>query len=130
MNHRWKRIYLLLMLVCMLPMLCACHENPPQEKLYSKLFAHFESFGFSCELQPVEADRDVPIYKASAWQKLMLDGEEVLVYFDDSNRADYLSEPIDETVYGHVTRFGLRFVLVYPGDDAGVLEALEAITNE
>ena len=118
------------MLAAMLVLLCACHENPSQEQLYSKLFAHFESYGFTCQLQPVEAERDVPIYKASAWQKLMLDGEEVLVYFDDSNRADYLSEPIDENVYGQVTRFGLRFVLVYPGNDARVLEAFEAISNE
>ena len=56
----------------------------------------------------------------------MVDDEEVLVYFDESNRADYLSEPIDET-YGHVARFGLRFVVVYPGMDEGVIEALESM---
>ena len=118
------------MLALLLPVLCACHENPSQEALYSRMFAHFERFGFPCTLQEVEPEREVPIYKASAWRKLMLNEEEVLVYFDDSNRADYLSEPIDESVYGYVTRFGLRFVLVYPGHDAAVLEALNAIENE
>lgn len=130
MNHRFKRIVLVLAMMALLPLLCACHENPPQDQLYSKLFAHFESFGFTCKLQQMEPDRDVPIYKPDVWQKLLLDGEEVLVYFDDSNRADYLSGFVDETVYGHAARFGLRFVLVYSGDDARVLEALNAIENE
>ena len=125
-----KKCLLALVLAATLPLLCACHENPPQEQLYGRLFDHFASFGFACTLQEMEPEREVPIYKASAWQKLMLDGEEVLLYFDESNRADYLSEPIDESVYGHTTRFGLRFVLVYPGEDERVLEALNAIENE
>lgn len=61
----------------------------------------------------------------------MLDGrEEVLVYFDESNRADYLSGRVDTERYGLATRFGLRFVLVYGGADEGVREALETIPNE
>lgn len=118
------------MLAAMLPLMCACHANPPQEQLYSKLLAHFESFGLEGELQPMEPDRTAPIYKPSAWQKLMLNGEEVLVYFDDSNRADYLTTFVDEAVFGPAWRFGLRFVLVYNGDDAEVLEALNAIEND
>ncbi len=107
----------------------ACHENPSQEQLYSKLFAHFESFGLACELQPIEEEQPVPIYKAAAWQKLMLNGEEVLVYFDDSNRADYMSTFVDEETFGPAWRFGLRFVLVYGGNDPDVLDALNAIEN-
>ena len=125
-----KRLALVLMLLTLAAAACACHENPPQEQLYARLFAHFESFGYACSLQEVEAQRDVPIYQPSVWKKLMLDGEEVLVYFDESNRADYLSAGIDEEAWGYVTRFGLRFVLVYAGDDAGVLKALSAIENE
>ena len=130
MMKSWKKRLLALMLAAFMPLLCACHENPSQEELYSKLFAHFENYCYECRLQPVEEGTAVPIYKASAWQKMLLNEEELLVYFDDSNRADYLSETIDEAIYGRVTCFGLRFILVYPGSDAGVLKALDAIVNE
>ena len=125
-----KRAFLFLMLMISVLLLCACRQNPSEKKLFSKLIAHFEQRGYSCELERLEdtePQRDVPIYKASAWHKLMLSGEEVLVYFDESNRADYLSAPIDESVYGHKARFGLRFVLIYPGEDEGILEALETM---
>lgn len=47
------------------------------------------------------AGRDVPIAGPEAWDSLMLDGrEEVLVYFDESNRADYLSGRVDTERYG------------------------------
>ena len=116
----------ILALLCML--LCAYKENPAQEELFAKLLNHFEQRGYSCTLIPLtDSDRDVPIYKASVWQSLMLNGEEVLVYFDESNRADYLSEPIDESVYGHKARMGLRFVLVYPGEDAGIVQAMQEL---
>ncbi len=130
MMKQIKRLMLLFMLAVLMLTLCACHENPSQEQLYSKLFAHFESHGFTCRLEPVAQDREVPIYKASAWQKLMLDEEEVLVYFDDSNRADYLSTFVNEDVFGPAWRFGLRFVLVYNGSDGQLLKALNAIQND
>ena len=118
------------MLVCVLLTVCACHENPSQDQLYRKLFAHFENHGFTCEMRPVETERSVPIYRSTAWQSLILNGEEMLVYFDDSNRADYLSTFVDEEMFGPAWRFGLRFVLVYGGDQPDVLAALNAIENE
>lgn len=61
----------------------------------------------------------------------MLDGrEEVLVYFDESNRADYLSGRVDTERMGWQPALALRFVLVYGGADEGVREALETIPNE
>jgi len=125
-----KRFGLLWMLSLLMLCLCACRQNPSEEQLFSKLMTHFEERGYSCtlsRLSDTQPDRDVPIYKAEAWHRLMVDGEEVLVYFDESNRADYLSEPIDKSVYGHVSRFGLRFVIVYPGEDEGIIQALAAM---
>lgn len=130
MKKQGKRLALILMLAAVMTVICACHENPPADQLYQKLFSHFEDYGFTCELRPVDGERPVPIYRASAWQSLMLGGEEVLLYFDDSNRADYLSSFVDEEAFGKAWRFGLRFVLVYGGADADVLEALNAIENE
>ena len=126
---RWAMWFLLAVLaVC----LCGCSQNPSEEQLFAKLIAHFESYGYSCALSPLadsQPDRAVPIYKASAWHQLMLDAEEVLVYFDESNRADYLSGFVDEERYGRVERFGLRFVLVYAGEDPAVHEALDAMDS-
>lgn len=123
-------------LVCLLAaclgLVCACAANPPREELYQKLLDYFENLGYACELSPLaDSGRDVPIAGPEAWDSLMLDGrEEVLVYFDESNRADYLSGRVDTERYGLATRFGLRFVLVYGGADEGVREALETIPNE
>ena len=130
MKKQTRKIKLILLLAAVMMLVCACHENPSTEELYSKLFAYFENHGFECEIQPVEAERSVPIYQASAWRRLLLNGEEVLLYFDDSNRADYLSGFVDEETFGPAWRFGLRFVLVYDGANARVLEALNAIENE
>lgn len=125
-----KKAFLVFTLVLVLFTLCSCHENPTQEELYSKLISHFERFGFTCSIQPVQSERAVPIYKASAWTSLMLDEEELLVYFDDSNRADYLSGFVDQNEYGAPFCFGQRFVLVYPGSNTAVLDALHAIENK
>lgn len=130
MMKRSKRLALLVLLAALLCTLCACHENPTQEALYEKMFAYFEGHALSCTLQPVEEERPVPIYEAKAWQSLLLDGEEVLVYFDESNRADYLLDFVDEEQFGQAWRFGLRFILVYDGSDPQLLEALNAIVNE
>ena len=120
---------ILLLLACLL-LLTGCKQNPTEEKLFAKLINHFTQQGYTCTLAPLadtQPERDVPIYKASAWHRLTAGTEEVLVYFDESNRADYLSAPIDESVYGHVARFGLRFVVVYPGEDPGIIRALETM---
>ena len=130
MKKSTRKMLLSGILTVILLAVCACHANPSQEQLCGKLFAHFEQYGFECKLIPLAPERDAPIYKAAAWQSLLLNGEEVLLYFDDSNRADYLTTFVDETVFGPAWRFGLRFVLVYDGRDAKVLEALNAIENE
>lgn len=125
-----KRAALAAICLSALFLLCGCKQNP--KNLYAKLLSHFEERGYSCELAPLsDAERDVPIYNAGAWMSLLLNGEEeVLVYFDESNRADYLSGRIDEEQYGLATRFGLRFVLVYQGEDEGVIKALGEIRND
>ena len=123
-----KKWLLTLLMALMLLCLCSCKENPTGEELFGKLIAHFADRGFTCQLEPLEAERPAPIYNASVWYSLKLnDAEEVLVYFDESNRADYLSGFVDESKWGRVAQFGLRFVLVYSGEDAAVLEALNAL---
>ena len=110
-------------LVCLLAaclgLVCACAANPPREELYQKLLDYFENLGYACELSPLaDSGRDVPIAGPEAWDSLVLDDrEEVLVYFDESNRADYLSGRVD------TERYGLRVLhaggcLLYTSDAA------------
>ncbi len=115
------------MLTACLLLLCACKQNPTQEALYQPLEMHFAQYGFVCEWHGVAQDRSVPIYNASVWRSLNLGGEEVLVYFDESNRADYQADGVERDGYSFVGHFGLRFVLVYEGQDVKVLEALNAM---
>jgi len=127
MQQKTRKIALAALLLCVMALLCGCRQNPSEEKLYARMTEHFAKHGYTCSFAAAEADRDVPIYKASSWKKLMLSDEEVLVYFDESNRADYLVSGIDPAGYSFVGPFGLRFVLVYQGADSGVLEALNAM---
>lgn len=127
MRQKTRKAALVALLMCMLALLCGCKQNPSEEKLYARMTEHFARHGYECVFSPLEEERKVPIYNATAWKTLMLGQEEVLVYFDESNRADYLASGIDPAGYSFVGRFGLRFVLVYEGADSGVLEALNAM---
>ena len=127
MFQKHRKSILWLMLLLSLLLLCSCKENPSEEVLKARLIGHFEARGYTCSFEAAPLERSVPIYNASAWEVMHLGQEEVLVYFDESNRADYLADPIDESIYGKVARFGLRFVVVYSGADAGVLNALDSM---
>lgn len=127
MQSKTRKNVLAVLLVCLLGLLCSCKQNPSEEQLYARMTEYFAGHGYTCSFASLEEGTDVPIYQSSAWKKLMLDQEEVLVYFDESNRADYLSSGITEEGYSFVGQFGLRFVLVYEGTDSAVLEALNAM---
>ena len=107
-----------------------CSAGTTGEKRYEKLLGYFESQGWQCRVEPLMEGTPVPIYKASVWQALWLGEEQVLLYFDDSNRADFHVANLKKKGYTCVTRFGLRFVLLYEGQNADVMEALETIPVE
>lgn len=114
----------LLALICCL-LLCSCAQNPTQEKLYAKLLSRFTDAGYTVSMTPVAEDQPVGIADASRWQQLMVGEETVLVYFDESNRADYLKTFVDAEQFGLVTRFGQRFVLTYAGSDEALIALLQ-----
>lgn len=121
-----KHILALLLLLCL--GLSGCKQNPSEQALFAKLIACFQEHGFECSLGRLgdsDPEREVPIYNVSVWHSLDVSGEEVLVYFDESNRADYLSAQIDEEDWGTVARFGLRFILVYEGENPEILSVLQ-----
>lgn len=123
-NRRSKQWLLAMMLVfCLL--LCSCAQNPSQEKLYAKLLSCFTDAGYTVSLSSVPDDQPVGIADASRWQQLTVGEETLLVYFDESNRADYLKTFIHAEQFGLVTRFGQRFVLTYAGSDKALIELLQ-----
>lgn len=122
-KSRWLLTLLLTLCFC----LCSCAQNPSQEQLYAKLISRFTDAGCSVSLAPVPEGEPVGIADASRWQQLLVDGESVLVYFDESNRADYLQTFVDAETFGYVTRFGQRFVLTYAGDNPNVLAVMHKL---
>ena len=117
-----KPLFVLMLALALL--LCGCKQNPPQEKLYAKLVGYFTERGLACELMDGATIDEPAIADAGAWRALNAGGETVYVYFDESNRADYLLTQIDQNRYGYATSFGLRFLLNYRGDNEAVLAAL------
>ncbi len=122
-----RKLGLMLMMALLMMTLTACKSNPSESELYETLFSYFQSAGYDCVLMDVDADQEVPIHEAESWKMLKLDDHEMLIYFDESNRADYLLTTIDQTKYGKATHFGLRFILVYEGDDIGILDWMNQI---
>ena len=127
MLPKLRKTMLAALLLGMLFLLSGCKQNPSEQQLYARMTEYFETRGYTCSFSAAEKNTEVPIYLPSAWKTLMLDAEEVLVYFDESNRADYLASGINAEDYSFVGQFGLRFVLVYRGADPGVLQALHAM---
>ncbi len=125
MQNRKKRGLVAVAVLCLL--LCACAKTP--QNLYTKLLDRFAQAGYTATLVPVPEGQPVGIMDASYWQQLAIDGidQPVLVYFDESNRADYLQTFVDASQFGYVTRFGQRFVLSYAGTDAGILTLLQSL---
>lgn len=122
-----KRYAITLLIILSCFTLSGCKQNPTQEQLYQKLFAAFEDAGYSCTLTDVPEGVTVGIYDTTVWKALKVGDEQVLVYFDESNRADYLTTMIDEADYTCVTHFGQRFVLTYHGQDEKLIKLLEAM---
>lgn len=129
LKERLKRASAGALLVLCLLLFTGCMTRTSPEHLSDKLRAYLQDAGFSIVISPMDESREAPIYKPKAWECWSLDGEELLVYFDESNRADYLSSGIDPK-FGQAWRFGLRYVLVYAGSDARVLDALNAIPTD
>lgn len=123
-----KQRLLAVLLLCLL--LCSCAKNPTQEQLYAKLIGRFAQAGCPVTLAAVPEGQAVGIADASCWMQLCFADEAetpVLVYFDESNRADYLKTFVDPEAFGLVTRFGQRFVLTYSGSNDAVTALLKTM---
>ena len=128
-KNRWVTLLSVFLLMAFVFLLFWHAPNPTAQERSRKLKTYLEDLGFTVVIEPMAQDRTAPIYKPSAWESWQLDGEELLVYFDESNRADYLAGQIDES-FGVSARFGLRFVLVYAGEQEAILSMLQNLPQD
>ena len=122
-----KRLTGLALIALTLGLLCGCQKTVTDEERFHKLIDVFTEAGYPCALQDLPDDTPVGIYNASVWKALNVNGQTVLVYFDESNRADYLFSMIDQETYGYATYWGQRFVLNYSGTDEALLTFLKTL---
>ena len=88
----------------------------------------FENGGFSVSLSEVSDGTPVAIGENSRWKALNTEsGDEVLVYFDDSNRAEYLAGMVEPGPYGQIFWYGQRYILTYAGSGQALLEFLHSL---
>ena len=94
----------------------------------SSVAASFENGGFSVSLSEVSDGTTVAIGENCRWKALNTEsGDEVLVYFDDSNRAEYLAGMVEPGPYGQIFWYGQRYILTYAGSSQALLEFLHSL---
>ena len=117
-KKRKERMCALLILVLLV---CTSCQKQTEPGYFQPLLDFLQSRGYTGELEPLkkgESPIPVPIYDETVWHLLWIGQEEVLVYFDSSNRAKHLAEQFCSDVEnGKVIYVGLRFILCYPGTD-------------
>lgn len=124
-----KRMLAAGLLLCLLVSLSACQKQTLSEK-FQTLSQALNDRGYPHTVVAVSTRGqhfDVPIYDDSVWYGVWLeDGESLLVYFDSSNRAKQLAEQFcDDASYGKSVAYGLRYIILYQGEDAAILQMLD-----
>lgn len=123
----FKRVFLLLSLLFCLVALTGCFRATALRDPYAQIVEVFSGAGYAATLEDAREDVPVGIYNASVWKALRLGDETVMVYFDESNRAEYLANLIDESPFDVVTSYGQRYVLTYSGSDEALISFLEEL---
>ena len=118
--------FAVLLLLCLI-LLTGCHATALKEP-YRQIMQAFEAGGFPVSLAEVSAETPVAIGETARWKALRTEeGEEVLVYFDDSNRAEFLAGMIEPGAYGSIFWYGQRYILTYAGSSEPLLDFLKTL---
>lgn len=132
MKHaKTKRMLAVGLLLCLLISLSACQKQTLTEQ-FQALSQALNDRGYPHTIiaaPTLGRDFDVPIYDDSVWYDVLLDNDEyLLVYFDSSNRAKQLAEQFcDDPSYGKCVAYGLRYIILYQGEDAAILQMLDEL---
>ena len=125
---RVKSVFLPFLLVLCLGLLTGCFRATALKEPYAQIMQAFENGGFSVFLSEVSDGTPVAIGENSRWKALNTEsGDEVLVYFDDSNRAEYLAGMVEPGPYGQIFWYGQRYILTYSGSSQALLEFLHSL---
>ena len=127
---RLNRGILWLMLGVFLLSLTSCAPQEPKNH-FQQLFDFLQAEGRTYTWEAL-ADKGenipVPIYDETVWYRLTLGEEELLVYFDASNRAKQLAAQFcTDPAYGHVIHVGLWYIICYSGEDEAILEMMDRL---
>ena len=127
---RRKRLFIALALLALVFTLAGCRKQTVEEQFKTLTDALTES-GYAYTLAPLAEEgrgEPVPIYDETVWYLVTLGEEELLVYFDSSNRAEHLARQFCGGVTdARVTAFGLRYIILYRGADEGVHALLDGL---
>ena len=115
-------IIMLFLLAIALCFMCSSCQKTYQDP-YITMANEFISRGFPVKILDVTPTTNVAIYTNEVWKCFEYKQEQIYVYFDESNRADYLCDQINKEQFTHVAPFGLRYVLTYNGTDAALLQS-------
>lgn len=125
-----KRMLAAGLLLCLFVSLSACQKQTLSEQ-FQTLSQALNDRGYSHTVIAVPTlgqHFDVPIYDDSVWYMVTIDDEYLLVYFDSSNRAKQLAQQFcDDPSYGKSVAYGLRYILLYQGEDAAILQMLDEL---
>jgi len=124
-------LLLILFVAIMLLILLTSGQKRDEQAYFKPLTDFLASCGYAYSLESLKdqvGSRDVPIYNETVWYSLRIgaDEEEVLVYFDSSNRAKQLADQFcrgDES--RKVVHVGMRFILCYQGTDEGIVRLMD-----
>ena len=120
-------VFAVLLFLCLI-LLTGCFHATALKDPYRQIMQAFETGGFPVSLAEVSAETSVAIGETARWKALRTEeGEEILVYFDDSNRAEYLAGMVEPGVYGAIFWYGQRYILTYAGSSEPLLDFLKTL---
>ena len=125
-----KRGLIWIVLGVFLISLSACAPQEPKNH-FQQLFDFMQAEGraYTWEALADKGEKTpVPIYNETVWHRLTLGEEELLVYFDASNRAKQLAEQFcGDPAYGCVIHVGLWYIICYQGEDEEILQMMDRL---
>lgn len=131
-KSKQKPIQAAMLLIIVLLACTGCGKQTVDKQL-ATLSKALDEAGYACTITPlseVAPDTDVPIHDATVWYSVKLGEEELLVYFDSSNRAKQLAKQFcTDPAYGRTIAYGLRYIISYQGSDTEVDRLLDSLEN-
>ena len=132
-RNKWRIFFALLAAALLIIVLGYSQEDTQNVKIQS-LANWIRERGFHCTLLPLtdarmDVDIKFPVIDDNAWYLMQVNGEDLFVYFDTSNRAKQLAEQFFyNSDFERTVAFRMRFIISYNGANGkihGLLDELQ-----